>query len=79
MKAARKFAAMEPREPNREINVCLIDGMDNRMMAIKAVANGELPVDCLSINLWKVKEWALNVNQPVGEVHGFKITEKGKI
>lgn len=70
--------ATTTRTAKREIDVFLIPGMENRMAAIKAVASGALPIEAVSINLWKIKEWALDVNQPAGQVHGFKITERGK-
>jgi hypothetical protein len=74
--AAKRSVSTAPAAPSRLIDVFLMEGADNRLAAIKAVASGALPIEAVSINIWKIRKWALDVNQPVGEIHGFKITER---
>lgn len=68
------------KKPEREIDVFLLPGIENRKAAIKAVSDGILPIETLSINLCWVKRWANDVNQPEGRIHGFEIKkrERGK-
>lgn len=73
-------AKAKPQIPERDIDVFLLPGMDNRMAAIRAVADGVLPIESVSINLCWIKRWANDVNQPEGRIHGFEIKkrERGK-
>jgi hypothetical protein len=74
--SARRRPEAKPVWPSRILDVRLMPGMDNRMAAIRAVASGALPVEAVSINLWKIKEWAHDVHQPEGEIYGFRIQNR---
>lgn len=57
-----------------QLDVYLVD----RKEVIQAVAKGTIPIEAVSINFWKLKQWAEENNFSEGTINGVKITERKK-